>query len=319
MCQSQPKTILPSYARPTIASQSRRQATTEAKQECASLKCNRSSENETFKHYRRTNFVLRRRARVPFAFLALPPEVRNRIYEYTGIGHMPRHADFQDLRIVDARQCVPTLLRINRQIRDEAGSYWFRGCFDIIVDRSRIYLFFDWLRYIGRRNRERLANNSDVAVRLSASSEETSKLPRNKQKTHICRLGAELSHLAEAHPPLRDWKFFNTSLLGLDYWRRWMHLEEGRHSGIRDLVFTAGFFMSLRILLRGVIKVLEGRGMHSGHFEGEGKWLNLVPMTVTRMVEVEGSHGRRWKLHLVTPWTDGLPDQSVFRIGSDGL
>ncbi|KAK5739143.1 hypothetical protein LTR17_005444 [Elasticomyces elasticus] len=53
------------------------------------------------------------------AFLALPPELRKRIYEYTLIQ--------SNEVVVDVHLQVPSLLHVSRQVKKEASGIWYGG------------------------------------------------------------------------------------------------------------------------------------------------------------------------------------------------
>ena len=207
----------------------------------------------------------------PFPFVDLPPELRNRIYEYAGIEQVSRRIDLHHSKDNDAWKHLPWLLRVNKQLRDEAGSYFFsNGSFDILVDRARLRPLMDWLKAMGHRNRERLANNDLVTIRLVYDSElcgsAERRLPNATSKTvnsisfldaaHLVGLGREIQQLTETFPGLEKWKFRSGSGYRMSLWPA---RHDGAHQYFKDMVFSSTFFITLRIAMKGIFDVFEER------------------------------------------------------------
>jgi hypothetical protein len=88
------------------------------------------------------------RWRGPFRLLDLPPEIRNRIYEYVSFDEASYYINlYKPDRIV---ACLPPLLAANKQLCDEAGGYCLlTGSMIFTINGYRIDEFRTWLNIIG--------------------------------------------------------------------------------------------------------------------------------------------------------------------------
>ena len=158
---------LPSYARPTAASESRRASNI---REVGSLKPsskyterktrssldNNSLDLHLLRHYGHTlsPSVWRSKARWlgPFRFFDLPGELRNRVYEYAAADQASR---YMSLYHSDRPVRLPPLLAASRQLCIEAGSYYFRDAYcRLVIYGFRVRTLLHWLNVIGPPNRE---------------------------------------------------------------------------------------------------------------------------------------------------------------------
>lgn len=109
----------------------------------------------------------------PFRFVDLPPELRNKVYEYLGISSFRHWIELQDPELDDPSKALPSILQVNKQIRDEAGSYFFQPNTRIgfILDIGGSSILKSWLDLIGPLNCSRLAANPNVSIRFLAGWE----------------------------------------------------------------------------------------------------------------------------------------------------
>ena len=279
---------LPSYARPTAASKIR---STSDEQISLSSQTPRSPRKtrlsspfstslggEVFRYYSLSTIASRSKARClgPFRLFDLPPELRNKIYELAGVERASRHFDLRHPNMSSPLQPLPQLLQANKQFLYEAGSYYFpTGSFEILIDQSRISLFINWLKVLGPSNRERLASNSSVTVRVvhkrcdcELDPIRTYTFTKKKQGylrfedvVRLVFLEHDYQRIAETYPALRKWRF--TSECDKDT-RVWHDRDDNGQidwsTAFRsEAEIPTRVFAGLRPLLKGLYAVLEGR------------------------------------------------------------
>ena len=220
---------LPSYARPTTASENRRAANVQ------DSKARKHSYEET----RSQRMLVRTRSRVqpqyshstvtwrskgrwtgPFRFLDLPPEIRNRIYEQVRFDEKSYYINLYHTKPDRILGCLPPLLATSKQLCDEAGGYYFLiGVLVFTINGYRIDEFSSWLSAIGPKNRQRLADNMNVTIRLFIPLAEfecddqcepyrTGVCLRGhmlSDLTYLVGLGSEFDDVTQTHPSIKGW------------------------------------------------------------------------------------------------------------------
>lgn len=169
-----PISYIPSYASSTVSSRQRQHTSLQTKAEPASPApiLTRTIGRRDLKHYVLSTQSSRAKAvALPkFNFFALPPELRNQIYEYTDLRRHPRWLNLRARRAspnLSDYTDLPALLRTrNSRLFHEAGSYYFgSGRFDIVIREYHCDILLRFLRLIGPGSRQ-LASNSDVHVHV---------------------------------------------------------------------------------------------------------------------------------------------------------
>ena len=295
----------PSYARPTAASEGHRTTHEQEDEKPTPSTPTSPLRREVFRCYSLSTVSSRSKARWlgPFRFLSLPPEIRNRIYEYSGIECAARDIDLHQPKLNSTLQCLPRLLQTNLQIRDEAGSYYFSsGAFDIMIDRYRMHAFMAWLKSIGPFNRESLANNKGVTVRLTLDAQKfycgertlpySSRVSGNisfSDAAYVTGLGPKLDSLRERYKGLDKWKFKSQHIRDTNH-RRWW---DGRD--FYEVHFSVAFFAKVRTVIKGILALLDGREVDTKD-DGDRDWLQPDGWTTKGGVEcyeIKVKSGRR--------------------------
>lgn len=277
--------LQPSYARPTAASKNHKAATDEATPRQKAQPPPSPPRPKAFHHYSLSTAASRSKARWlgSFRFLDLPPELRNLVYEHAGIERASRRVDLHHQKVDQVLHSLPELLQANKQILDEAGSYYFSsGRFEILVNRSHVCLLVDWLKLIGLSNREYLANNKNVVVMLAhdrdafpgetlvhANDGSDASAIGCQDAAYIAGLGVEYERIAgetlqeaKTYTALQNWKFKLMSVSRKERsphhqshplwnaWNMWC-LSNARMS--------LCFLVRLRKVVKGVFALLYGK------------------------------------------------------------
>ena len=266
---------LPSYARPTAASENRTAAAEEVEGKRKATPP--PSHFKPFCHYSLAAVSSRTKAKWlgPFRLLDLPPELRNRVYEYTGIDSGFQHIDLRHPGRGNPLRCVPNLLQANQQLLNEAGSYYFSGgVFDILVDRDQVQPLIDFLQLIGKSNLEALVNNQHVTISLihknakprakmfhRASALATNHGFNFEDAVHATALSLDYDRVAKAqYPNLQSWKFKSSfpANPGL------MPLYMQTSMGMAEIDLSVSFVRGLQVVVKGIFALLEGREVDLG-------------------------------------------------------
>lgn len=185
----------PGYARPTRASIGRQKKIQTVIESCVSRTSSQAHipnagsagyetttaivRWETYRKFSASTVASRNRGgkQRPFRCTALPAEFRNKIYEYLDIDD-PRHYVCLYNRTFADLETLPRLLHVNKQLCNEAGGYYLNTTrrFDILVDGNHLESLRQWLQIIAPANRDRLAANSNVCIRIVQ--------PRNRAEPH---------------------------------------------------------------------------------------------------------------------------------------
>jgi hypothetical protein len=150
----------------------------------------------------------------------LPPEIRNRIYEYVSFDEASYYISLYHVKPDRILACLPPLLAVNKQLCDEAGGYCFlTGSIIFSINGYHIDEFRTWLNTIGPKNRERLANNMNVTIRLfiplATFHWDPDIMPYRagvclrgnllSDLTYLIGLGSEFYQLIRRHPRVNGW------------------------------------------------------------------------------------------------------------------
>lgn len=102
------------------------------------------------------------------SFFDLPPELRNYVYELSGIEHANRRLDFSSSPLKNRPTAtLPAMLRADDRLLVEAGSYYFPiGAFDIQLDWKNTRPLSQWFAAIGAVNQTRMVKNGSVMLRF---------------------------------------------------------------------------------------------------------------------------------------------------------
>ena len=104
---------------------------------------------------------------VPFRFLDLPPEMRNRIYEAVVISARPLHIPSACYHGKEASAVEPAITRVNKQLRRESlGMFYSMNAFEYHIHRCDFGYFLAWMDDIGLNNRSQIR---DVTLVLKDS------------------------------------------------------------------------------------------------------------------------------------------------------
>ena len=163
---------IPSYARPTAASDGRKALRIRSKPTA------RPVQSEGLKQQSPPAPSTPRRrhnARQPTpsspprtGFFDLPAELRNTIYELIYTARLHRRLDFHSGRCkTHPTHIIPAFLRADKRLFQEAASYYFSdGRFEILLAQGSTAAFFRWFAAIGPINQARLARNTNVTIRF---------------------------------------------------------------------------------------------------------------------------------------------------------
>lgn len=203
-----------------------------------------------------------------FRFLDLPSEIRNHIYEYV-LENASRFVNLHHTGSNNVLACVPPLLAVNKQIREEFGSYYFgQGSFVILNSGLSIDSLGIWLEILGDLNRKRLANNGDVTIRFifpwaeftSGESRALRALLYARVMTlddaaYLAGLSSQFERLTQEYPMMWHWQL--QSQHRLDWYE---NSRRGRYVA-RELTeaIPVSFFERLRPALDRVFKQVGGK------------------------------------------------------------
>ena len=220
---------LPSYARPTAASENRRALNLQesdasktvsphSRRRLKSPLITTSSEPPVFRRYMLPTASSRSKTRSSeyLRFLHLSPEIRNCIYQYT-MDSASRVINLHRSRPYNAVACLPALLGVNKQVHEEAGGYYFsKGSFVIVNRGLSANTLQAWLEIIGNKNRRCLANNRNVVIRFVFPVEEFTRVEQYglhyryyarvitlDDAAHLTGLASEFQRLTRDYPMTR--------------------------------------------------------------------------------------------------------------------
>ncbi len=298
----------PSYARPTQASSNHKQATENNMNVLPSSHRISAVTSQTqlddigtpSNNVNAKRNIGRRRTRQPFRFLSLPPELRNRVYEYTGLERLGRYADLSNPRRWRPSRAMPRLLQVNKQICDEAGSYYFNTttAFELLLDPLQLRRFRLWLSLIGPANRARLAANRNMHVRLVQPRRPAFGYIHDLSVTVICISFGDAAYTfgldvacAKVFPQLPSWKISSVPMHQVEEWRNGGYGPIPHYRTIRLAVVDA---QQVRKVMKIVISCLGGKTDDKSAWDYM-RWLNVRKVCKDHMV-VRGRNGSVWDL-----------------------
>ena len=280
--QIPPNLQLPTYARPTRASQQREESNRSPPNSPITRKRPHPSspvKREVLRRHSLSTISSRTKARWPgaFRFLDLPAELRNRVYEYTGIERGCRRLDLRCLITAASLTHLPSALLCNKQMCDEAGSFYFpTGRFDITIDWDRFDNFLNWLKALGASNLKRLTSNPQVTIRLvhsrrqcrSECQYESQVIRTLNGYESLCITGLHEGDQGEhgcTHAALNNWTFkFDCSATLTVGWYPYYYQR-----AFRDVPrISVPAIARLRTVLKGVFAILNGEepGLNDSRF-----------------------------------------------------